>query len=430
MQFDPYHKWLGIPPKDQPPNHYRLLGVDFLESDLEVIDNAADQRSRHIRTFQSGPYQAYSQQLLNEIASARNCLVDRETKSIYDAQFRTEESAPLAIPLHVVAPHDPPLPTEAPALSSSPPLEGLTAPRVVSRARTSAGKNPVVEVVKIIAGGLAGLVLSLLFLSFVREEWDMLGIARSMRDEAAPTENTVDNSQDSSTDTTGHNLPEPSTPPPNSPPPSLPSPNAMPAGPTSVEASMPSAPAVSPPAQESSSNDQPATGSAVPSDSPSPTTSTVFQKGPVPSDADLEEARQSLGVEMTSGNVAQLMASAAETNLPAERFTLLAAARDRAVAEGDIDLSLAVVAKMEEWFEGTWGTVRSDVLNALRKTAPNAAARRRLVTRTMELCEAASKSGDMQLCRQLAEIALPAARESGDTELVKRATLLLLQSRP
>ena len=35
--FDPYHKWLGIPPKDQPPNHYRLLGLSLFESDPEVI---------------------------------------------------------------------------------------------------------------------------------------------------------------------------------------------------------------------------------------------------------------------------------------------------------------------------------------------------------------------------------------------------------
>ena len=25
--FDPYESWLGIPPEDQPPNHYRLLGL-------------------------------------------------------------------------------------------------------------------------------------------------------------------------------------------------------------------------------------------------------------------------------------------------------------------------------------------------------------------------------------------------------------------
>ena len=31
--FDPYHKWLGIPPQDQPPNHYRLLGVELFETD-------------------------------------------------------------------------------------------------------------------------------------------------------------------------------------------------------------------------------------------------------------------------------------------------------------------------------------------------------------------------------------------------------------
>ena len=30
--FDPYHDWLGIAPKDQPPNHYRLLGVDLFEA--------------------------------------------------------------------------------------------------------------------------------------------------------------------------------------------------------------------------------------------------------------------------------------------------------------------------------------------------------------------------------------------------------------
>jgi hypothetical protein len=27
--FDPYHKWLGIPPPQQPPHHYRLLGIDL-----------------------------------------------------------------------------------------------------------------------------------------------------------------------------------------------------------------------------------------------------------------------------------------------------------------------------------------------------------------------------------------------------------------
>ncbi len=36
--FAPYHKWLGIPPADQPANHYRLLGLNLFESDPDVID--------------------------------------------------------------------------------------------------------------------------------------------------------------------------------------------------------------------------------------------------------------------------------------------------------------------------------------------------------------------------------------------------------
>ena len=35
--IDPYHRWLGIAPKDQPPSHYRLLGIDDFEPDPDVI---------------------------------------------------------------------------------------------------------------------------------------------------------------------------------------------------------------------------------------------------------------------------------------------------------------------------------------------------------------------------------------------------------
>ena len=38
--FDPYHRWLGIPPDEQPPHHYRLLGINAFETDPEVIRDA------------------------------------------------------------------------------------------------------------------------------------------------------------------------------------------------------------------------------------------------------------------------------------------------------------------------------------------------------------------------------------------------------
>ena len=91
--FDAYHKWLGIPPEDQPPDHYRLLAVKAFESDPDVIQAAADQRMAHLRNYQTGPHSALSQRLLNEVASAR-CVCSirpREppTTSSFGQSYRT-----------------------------------------------------------------------------------------------------------------------------------------------------------------------------------------------------------------------------------------------------------------------------------------------------------------------------------------------------
>lgn len=83
--FDPYHQWLGIPPKDQPPNYYRLLGIELLESDMGVISFAADRQMGFIRMFESGQHGKLSQKLLNEIARARLCLLDPHQKDEYDS---------------------------------------------------------------------------------------------------------------------------------------------------------------------------------------------------------------------------------------------------------------------------------------------------------------------------------------------------------
>lgn len=90
--FDPYHKWLAIPPKDQPPNHYRLLGVELFEPDLDVIESAADQRMAHVRSFQTGQNSAASQKILNELAAARVCLLNPEQKARYDIQLRAKDT--------------------------------------------------------------------------------------------------------------------------------------------------------------------------------------------------------------------------------------------------------------------------------------------------------------------------------------------------
>ncbi len=84
MSFDPYHVWLGIPPIEQPANHYRLLGLRDFEHDLDAIESAADRQMAHVRTFQAGKHSELSQMLLNRIAAARVCLLDAEKKLAYD----------------------------------------------------------------------------------------------------------------------------------------------------------------------------------------------------------------------------------------------------------------------------------------------------------------------------------------------------------
>ena len=126
--FDPYRKWLGIPPKSQPPNHYHLLGIGLFESDPDVISNAADRQMAHVRTFQSGKHSELSQQILNELSAARICLLDANKRAEYNAKLRAtlKSSKPQPQPTGETHPS---------------PLQGDTAP-TINVAPTSRGISP------------------------------------------------------------------------------------------------------------------------------------------------------------------------------------------------------------------------------------------------------------------------------------------------
>ncbi|MCG8584075.1 MAG: hypothetical protein MI757_05125 [Pirellulales bacterium] len=96
--FDPYYKWLGIPPKDQPPHHYRLLGIECFEPDDEVIDAASNRVMGYLQNLSVGDRAEESQRLLNEIATARLCLLDKKQKEEYDAALREKQSPAKKVP--------------------------------------------------------------------------------------------------------------------------------------------------------------------------------------------------------------------------------------------------------------------------------------------------------------------------------------------
>ncbi|MEO0528939.1 MAG: FHA domain-containing protein [Planctomycetota bacterium] len=85
--MDAYHKLLGIPPDEQPPNHYRLLAIEPFETDSEVISNAARARCQFLRSI-SLKVPEVSEPLLNEIMAAKVCLLDPETRDEYDRYLR------------------------------------------------------------------------------------------------------------------------------------------------------------------------------------------------------------------------------------------------------------------------------------------------------------------------------------------------------
>lgn len=86
--YDAYHLWLGIPPEEQPPSHYRLLGVPLFEQNVEVIRNAADRQRAHVKRLGINQYEKRGQDLLNEIEAAKICLLRPEKRLAYDEQLR------------------------------------------------------------------------------------------------------------------------------------------------------------------------------------------------------------------------------------------------------------------------------------------------------------------------------------------------------
>ncbi|HVW36692.1 MAG TPA: hypothetical protein VHB99_05285, partial [Pirellulales bacterium] len=127
--FDPYRQWLGVPSGPRPPNHYALLGLSLFEQDPEAISNAADRQMAYVRTHQTGPHAAVTQQLLNELAAARLCLLNAAKKSQYDAELKAKQPVPAPLP---------PAPVRAEQRSVPQPA----APQPVLLARPSSAAQP------------------------------------------------------------------------------------------------------------------------------------------------------------------------------------------------------------------------------------------------------------------------------------------------
>ena len=189
-QFDPYYQWLGIPPSDQPADHYRLLSIRQFEHNATVIENAADRQMAHVRKFQmSQQHRRESQQLLNELSRARVVLLNPQQKAAYDAELTHALPAPAPPALPSQGP--PALPpqkeeglADLPSPGSQPASVGLhrnEPTRIVTGRRLRHNNSsPLALLIKL--GGIALGIVTLgalgLLLMVVVFEQDPLGIRR------------------------------------------------------------------------------------------------------------------------------------------------------------------------------------------------------------------------------------------------------------
>jgi hypothetical protein len=154
-EFDPYHQWLGIPQASQPADHYRLLGIQRFESNPDVIENAADRQMAHVRSFAIGPRADHSQQILNEISSARVCLLNSVSKATYDQQIAASTSQ-----------HSPQRNAPQSRDNAGTPLASY----IPRKKRVVQDRSQVPKIILVVVGGLVGVAIASFLLNQIREK--------------------------------------------------------------------------------------------------------------------------------------------------------------------------------------------------------------------------------------------------------------------
>jgi hypothetical protein len=183
--FDPYYEWLAIPPAEQPPDLYRLLGVQKYESDPQVIENAADRQMLFLRQFQSSPRWPYAEALLNTVARARVELLQPARKQAYDRSLQQSEHAAATArrPIPVASVVTPETSADHPASSvqqAIPLFQSATGETAATPAQRRRNKPPDrrnwVRLMGIILGGPMGIAIGIWLANMLG--YDLLGTAK------------------------------------------------------------------------------------------------------------------------------------------------------------------------------------------------------------------------------------------------------------
>lgn len=416
--FDPYHKWLGIPREEQPPTHYRLLGIRPFESDPDVIEAAAEQRMAHLRSRQAGQHAAFSQQLLNQIAAARLELLIPERKREYDRnlhqKLRAEaavipvaEALPKAMP---VAPVDPPfLPApHAPVVT--------TARRPLPRRRRNAlGPTLLLGSTLALAALIGGIVW-----------WP--SIKRELAGQQQPPRKAR------STDSTSPLEPVPSTsnkvPLEDNPRHPKPAPTAVAQKPSAKRKAAPARVHEPVPRNEAVPEDEAPTPDAAEEKRPPVAVDSEPMRTPVPVEEELEQARaalrniykEDLAAAKGPQQKTQLASRLLQEGLTMEddsagRYALFEAARELTEAAGDPRMALRACDQLARYDVETL-RIKRQSLESCGKQAKKPNDWRQLSSAAVEVLEQAVAADDYPAAQELLTTAKQFARKARESDLL------------
>ncbi len=210
LENEHYHRWFGILPSEMPTHAYRILGIELFELDEEAICDAIDRRQSQLRSYLQSADAEPAAEMMGAIEQIGECLLDPDLRATYDTNLRGYLQARQSFVVRFDEPNEPSsasgletLPGDelvAAASLSASRIDGLSMVPIPTQ-RTGADvqrrrrkdKNVFIEIAKVIGGGVAGLLLGYLVLSYLHPDNDVfrsMGIVpiNRLRIEAAPAD--------------------------------------------------------------------------------------------------------------------------------------------------------------------------------------------------------------------------------------------------